>query len=188
MSILNILVEREHALIGVDTEAVGPDGTRIQVSKVLPLIHLNCVLAGRGNIFPILLGLSMLSQRKDFDFDSFVDGIPGLLASFELKESRQAIAVVCFSPRQNRMVGRVWDRQNLANGFVAQDIDGYYNGPFDSSFGDMANFDSPAGMIPLARAQKKLIEEKEPSAAVGGRLIAVEITRRGIWIEPVCTL
>lgn len=189
MTILNILVEHQRALVGVDTEAITADGTRFQVSKLLPVVHLNAVLTGRGAAV-VQLGLWAWICATRHDLDTVADEAAAFLnMAFKSTEPQpseppvqQAIALVGWSPRQSRIIGRVFTREDLATGFVARDIAQYYWAPLDPSFGEMSYFHDMGGLENLARAQERLITEKEPAAAAGGRLICAKITRCSVEI------
>lgn len=76
MSILNVHVEKDRALIAVNTEGVHPDGRKTgNAPKIFVLAHTNAVLAFSG---PVAVGL-----RVYFDCCSSLLGLDDLFKTFE---------------------------------------------------------------------------------------------------------
>ena len=86
MSLANVYVADDHALIGVDTAAgpawSGQSETEAHFSrgrsKLLPLPHSNVVIAGRGYI-DVLSGVFGYMVATGHDFDSAAAALPSML-------------------------------------------------------------------------------------------------------------
>lgn len=202
MTILNCWITPERALIGTDTEmavpcGAAPEGKRAQCTKLLPLVHLNAVLACRGEaiFFKAVFDAINLSGGDDLDavFDAMAGALPGLLSATRdglrmggvthatIPDS-QTIVLVGWSPRAGRIVGVEWTQETSARGFVADDINPHYIAPWNRSIEPFADPTTPETMMQLARKQVRLMRERAPGAAAGGKLILAELTRDAMTI------
>lgn len=194
MSILNVWIEPDAALVGVDT-ATGmtrEDGTPLEFSKMFPIVHANTIVAGRGHSLFLSSLFVMCNGRGDFD--SLVEEMPLLLqlAFDQIKDlpllappegiDRQMIVVVGWSAKLGRMAGRDYIQEDRARGFVASEITPHHLAPWDDSFAGLPDPKTPADMANLASEQVRMMREKAPDAAAGGRFIVAEITQRGMQI------
>jgi hypothetical protein len=189
VSILNVWVERQRALVCVDTQGVGNDGTRGDVTKLAVLPHINAVLACRGHL-AFLSTCWMMMAMSSRGFDELVEAMStilplafqnvvqtaGALGVDPATLDRQTLVFVGWSPRAQRMIGREWMQETAAQGFVADDIDPHHIAPWHES---MPNEDpnNAERMQRLAAAQVRSIRENAPHEAAGGRLIVAELTR-----------
>jgi hypothetical protein len=172
----------------------------------MPLPHLHAVFGFRG-AQPIFSSLLMFLHMSIWeDLDELCAHLPEVLpAAVEAaKAAMQAdprfappnpavleeaqLAVIGWSPREDRMVGRVFTQAPPAKGFRAESIRDTLTAPTDPSIENLPDPDTPAAMERLARAQVALIKATDPAAAGGGRLLLCEITRRDITITRYCDL
>lgn len=206
MSLVNAFVYPDHAFVCVDTEAVLPDGTSAEVSKLFALPHVNAVVACRGTVLlnSILMAFVVAA---DGDFDGISKRLPNLLSeAFEraialapaLSVAEELVGcaeviIVGFSPAMDRIVLHSFKRETLAGDFVTTNNVGSYSiGPYWADIG--LNIDAlrlkpnGEGLETLALAQVQLMRVREPAAAAGGRLILAEIRRGSMTIRTVCDL
>jgi hypothetical protein len=201
---LNAWVEPERALVGVDTE-VAMLGVKAlgSVNKLFILIHLNAVLAFRGNLRFAAVLLAHC-QNPCSNFDELLDRMPAFVRiafrqmtrSLSLIErirvgkslDEQSVVLVGCSARAGRMIGRAYEQESRETGFVVEDLNPYYNAPWDVSLPQFPDLKTPQGMGVLARAQTRLLREKAPDVATGGRFIVAEIRRDSMTIATVCEL
>lgn len=205
MSILNIRLRGDYALIAVDTGAVMPDGSLLELSKLAPLIHIPAVIGYRGTSPFMPLVFMRCVMKAGRDLENLLDDVPTILpAAFEqllaweaqglpqhsdAPIDKQMIALVGWSRKQEKMIGRIWEQADRAAGFIATDITTVHIGPWHQS---IAHLDEPfvaADMERLARAQVQLMRDKTPALVTGGRLFVASLDRKGtISIRPQCNL
>ena len=191
MSVLNIWIEPDHALIGVDTQAADVSGKVGHVGKLVPLVHLGAVMAFRG---AVIFGVSVFSgvNIAGAKFDELIDGMPLLLPGM-LNETRrlvaatgaesldrldrQEIALVGWSDRAKRIVGRVWTQQDPRAGFVAAEISPYDIAVWDPSFKQLEDPRTPEAMVRLIQAQCRLLHRVEPELYAGGRAVIARVSK-----------
>lgn len=199
MSIMNVWLERSHALVGVDTAAKSLEGQTGQMSKLVPLVHLNAVIAFRGcalfaaGVFATLLALGPKTADVLFEclpqiFPHALDQVRRAVQSGGLAAGgaaeMQEIALVAWSGASSCMKGRVWTKRTAEGEFVQTDIGKEYICVWDPSLESYPEPSSAARMANLARAQCRLIWEKEPEVAAGGEFIVAQLSRSGLAIGP----
>lgn len=205
MSIVNAFIYPDRGIVYVDTDCVDADGRHWDVSKIFPLPHLPAVIAFRGSI-AFQAGVVARAMVTGADFDDLANLLPGLLAeasavaieiaprvsmTAELAGTAEAV-IVGFSAAMSRVVAHRFKRETLADTFVATlNVGSYVVAPcWDDIGADVASIHRQVdrdGMKALAFTQARLLGEREPSSAAGGRLIITEITRSGMTIESVCS-
>lgn len=206
MSLLNIYVHPSspsYALVGVDTEGLDvQSGKRYQVGKMLPIVHLNAVLAVRGAAYvlgPIANALLLapapfdeLLERAGEVFQSAVVAIDDYFAKQgwpSLPDSDQEIALVGWSTSRRRFVGRVWQSETRDRRFDPIDFDSaYIIGGADEQLRSIKTPTNPIAMGELAKVQCRRVRELEPGVAVGGRFIVAWLREDHMKIETVCNL
>lgn len=198
MSIVNVLVDRDRAVVAVDTQVLVQvdhehPPTMGHMSKMLPLVHVNTVLASRGDPRFMLHAFSTLNPICDdaMGVDFIADLLPTLLnaelrvvppevlgQSHEVyavgwsKATGHARGVRCFRP--------------VGGEFTLQEV-GESIGP-DLGLGSVPPIRWPDQMTKVARRQVALQRDAFPDAAIGGRLLQATITERGMTIENLCDL
>ena len=78
MSILNVFVTPDCALMGVDTDATMPDGTTYQVSKMVVVPHLSTVVGFRGLDLMQMAACPVIVGFKG-KFDALVDSMSEII-------------------------------------------------------------------------------------------------------------
>lgn len=207
MSLLNVYIAPpgpgSYALVGVDTESLAVDsGKRFETSKLMPIVHMNAVLAFRGAA-AVQGPIASLAATMCGSFDeclehagSFIPlAIEGVNRATDLQRiprmtvERQEIALVGWSPQRGRFVGRMWRRETLAEGFVPIDIEGaFILGGDDEAIARLRTPTTPVAMGELAKVQCRRLRELEPGITVGGRFIVAWLRDDGMRIEIVCDL
>lgn len=200
MSLLNVWIERDRALVGVDTAGRDAGGRSWRMAKMAPLVNLNAVLAFRGSsaFAAVIVGNCMLFGQ---DLETLMEVLPPLFPA-ALNEARaqsareqaseacrqslelQEVVLVGWSNAHRRMRGRRWTRRDVAGEFVQAGIDREYIAVWHDSLAGLADPKTPAEMAALASAQCRLIWEKEPTVAAGGEFIVAQLAPRGMLIGP----
>lgn len=208
MSLLNVWVEPERILIGVDTAAMfisvggtpkaangAAAGTRFECSKMLPIVHLNAILAGRGSgwLLPHLLTASYV--RPWAGLDQLFDDMPRLLSAARIKtlipliHPRHEILLAGWSERLGRMRAVMYVQQRRLVGFVPNEVEEIWIGPWEDDVqGAPVEPDSRQTMAELMRAQLADARVRFPNMAVGGRALVAEVTREQMRVEELCGL
>lgn len=207
MSIVNAFVSPECAVVCADTEA-GPDGgPYTEVSKLVPLPHMNAVVAFRGSMlflsgaltgmFVSGCGFDELSRQMPdllkLSSDTAIRMLPrvDLAGAMTSEEAGYGEAIlVGFSPTVGRIVGHHFRRQTLDSGFVTTNNVSYFSAPawndVDLALPSLHNQPSREGLKELALAQMRLVRERNtPGEAAGGRLIYAEIRRDSMTVEAI---
>lgn len=202
MSLVNVWISPDRALVGVDTEGVTLDGTHNEVSKMIPLVHANLVLATRGHM-GFLNALFGTSYAVGGDFDAIVEKMPMILSyAFNHLMSqassagvadqgnfdRQDAFIVGWSRKHCRMLGMSYSQETAKDGFTGREIDSWCVSPWEDP-GVMPPIpNTPEVLKEVARTQASFASDPRSEAAVGGRLLVAEITRDGIIITSRCDL
>lgn len=201
-------VEPNRILIGVDSAAMfqsvggrpkavygAPAGTRFECSKMLPIVHLNAILAGRGSgwLLPHLVASSY--RRPWADLDQLFDNMPRLLAASRFKtlipliHPRHEILLAGWSKRSNRMRAVMYVQQRRLVGFVPNEVEEIWIGPWEDDVqGAPVDPDSRQTMGELMRAQVADARVRFSNMAVGGRALIAEISTGQVRIEELCRL
>lgn len=205
MSILNTWVDGDRAWIAVDTQTIHHlDGREFEFQKMIPLIHQNAVIAGRGTaaFLPTVFYHVAVSVLQ---FDDLVELMPQILrvafadmikgaaaAGIEVADDieKETIVLIGWSNRHKRMVSVEYTQLDGLLGWTAQTVGPAYFSPWIEGmkapdFSDPFNRDS---MRQLAELQVRTIKEHAPGAAGGGRYIIAELSRDRMTIETICEL
>jgi hypothetical protein len=207
MSLLNVYIAPpgpgSYALVGVDTESMSLDsGRRFQTSKLMPIVHMNAVLAFRGAAMiqgaiatVIMSGGWTVDEWLAHDGQAFQSVIGGMDRLAELQKSppmtteAQEIALVGWSPQRNRFAGRVWKRETYSAGFVPIDVEtALILAGDDEVIGRVRVPTNPVAMGELAKVQCRRLRELEPGITAGGRFIVAWLREDHMRIETVCDL
>jgi len=205
MSIVNVWVWPERAIVVADTEGRCPLFGVIEVSKMVPLVHANAILAVRGNGGPLGLLYGGLS-RVPCNFDELVTMIPEVapanvahhekqardigLTEAEMAEVRATdqIILVGWSEAARRMQGWRFDRWGAETKFQTFPINPWFVAPaadFDLSLPVPQSRDD---LTRIARRQTTWHRQNLPGKAIGGRILSAEITQRGMTISELCEI
>jgi len=191
MSLLNVHVTEDLALVAVDTDGVNPAGKHFEICKLYPLAHANTLLAGQGERRFLLEAFSWICMADgDVDYDVIVDSMPGMLRrmaegarAHRAPDLRYTIAVVGFSPKAERVCGR-WYEGVVTGEFEVHSL-GSRVSPWP--FPDRAAIPADeASHVELARRQTAW--HKTQGVAGGGRLLLAELTRDGMSSRSITDL
>lgn len=216
MTIMNALVTPERGIVGVNTEMhaivglnrqqLGLRGSAKHCSKLIPLGHVNAVLAARGPIPFLMILFPNCNCLGGDDFDTLIDNMPALLnkSTGELLQAARANGVtddrqiygqeavlVGWSPSRDRVVGYAFVRRDRQTGFIKTEIDDRVLCPWEHSWGDYIEYTNADEMGKCAQDQcrgLKRLESIPGEGAAGGRFIVAEVTRDGMTIRTVCNL
>lgn len=201
MSIVNAWVLPDRALVGVDTERGSLNSTTIsQCSKMVPLPHINGILAGAGHclFFGMCVGVCV-NEGGDFDqlvekipaelpriFGQFVAGLRSLGGeSFLADAAHQQLIFVGWSRKLRRFAGWEYLQERRMAGFKCDAIEPGSICPWHESLPELPDPKTPEAMLALARAQKEMAGEQFPGRAIGGRFIVAELTAGGMSIREI---
>ncbi len=207
MSLLICTVRQDRISLCVDTDATRPDGSRFRTSKILPLVHANAALAGRGNegfLSAVYLhclhfggvDIEGLQEQMQFALISVAAQIvqSGLSYADEKAglDGGQEIILAGFSSQEQRQMVRVY-RGNIANGIFFQTdigVDSFTVAPatWDQQREIAPPLETVADMASVARAQVAWLRKAKPGCAAGGDLIAARIERGRMTISKECEL
>ncbi len=164
---------------------------------MLPIPAIGAVLALRGAASFMALVHAHSQASCPRNFDELLLGIPAALpvlfqlaidAAGKLKRdpsplTAEQVFFVGWSDAQQRIIGRSFCQETLAEGFLVEDIETVIIAPWDESQATIPDPSTPILMEALIRAQVRLLHGKAPDAAAGGRLILCEITKDSMTIS-----
>lgn len=184
MSLLNVWVSPDRALIAVDTDGMTPGGPHFGMSKLLPLVHAQTVFVGRGDrrfLWDLFSRYHL--ANADVDYDAIVDSLPTLLASViaglrqdEREHFEYQFAIVGWSSAQERVCGRWYVGRTDDDGYDVDEL-GARVAPWQSKEAPRVP-DSQENIRWLAERQVAWLQSE--GSAGGGRLLVAHITRREI--------
>jgi hypothetical protein len=210
MTICNVFIGRDRALIGTDSLAAFmeqgkdllPESERRNrhTSKFWLYPHASMVLSGRGDVMlaaMVRLHMDLASVR---DFDHAVKLMPEILAgSYQaaMAQRKQSTGVEMFpgadiilvgrSPSMLRFEGWRWSRRAEDAGFTASRIDTWLDLPEVHNIERVVLPNTPERMEALARAQMAWANENYPGMC-GGNLIIAELTLGAIDVRTIANL
>lgn len=197
MSIVNIVIERDRALIGVDTlAAFMPEADAVMsederqdrhTGKVSFLPQINCAVTGRGDHLLIHHVHFQLAAGAVRGFDQAVQFMPELLAvafsnamTYRLMHVGEVtfpgadVVLVGWSSSLLRFEAMRWTRRTEAEEFVATRIERVLMLPEIDQIEEVETPDNPARMQALMRRQLAWVDREHPGNA-GGRLLLAEL-------------
>lgn len=197
MSIMNVWIDRDRALVAVDTQALSQvDGKFRDASKLLALPHANAVLAARGEIVYFGWVFNGLQTSGAADYDAMVQAMPELLAQNErlfrgFQKSYGVetfngyeIALVGWSAAIGRMLGVRYEKWPGDPHVRATAIDPWSLSP-NAGWERVPKL--PEELEQASRDQVAMLRTL-PCVAAGGRLIVAEVTRNAVNVQTVCEL
>lgn len=199
MSILNVWSTPKLALVCADTLAGETGGARVgQISKFLPLPHLNCVMGMRGSAIFLTQVFVAVSCRPFDTFDELLDALPKDLpqifkaavetcrGAFGVVDAtpmnHQELVLVGWSHRSQGMTAFQFVQDDPKKGFAQSWIKDQFSAPWDESLAALPEPSNVPRMEQLAHAQLQLIREKAPGFASGGRLMICQIQKGSMII------
>lgn len=211
MSILICVVKSDHAWLCVDTDATLPDGSRgHRLPKLLPMVHANAALAGRGSWGFFYAVFSQCACKGGAEIENMLVQMPGFLmetsaqcaqavrngAPYLDKEAgldgSQEIILAGWSKLKHRPVVRVY-RGSFLDGIFSQTdipVGSCATAPaaWDPKTEGPPPLDSIADMAKVARGQVAKIREEFPNAAAGGEFIVTRIECDRMTVSRECDL
>lgn len=207
MSLLNFRADPDRLIVAFDTAAdlsvVAGSRVRGEASKCWHIAHANCVVAVRGNshILPALGYTLGLTTCRSFDeVSTFIAAgtldqlVPALLGTYAAsggvrddcwwQHSEDECFLGGWSDRNGRMVGQKFIRAPGSQEFAVGPLMRYGFSPGDpfvniDEAGAGALFCSDQALTQAAQQQVAWAKINCPGAAIGGRLLCFELTRRG---------
>lgn len=206
MSIVNAFVTPDYGLVCADTEGGLEGGPYIEVSKLIPLPHMNAIIAFRGLVLFYMVVVSGAVAASSFD--ELAMQMPDLLKLASDKATEVVsklypmgpitiddagcgeVILVGFSHAMDRFVVHHFRRDTLEQGFAIKSNVEYVVSPgwadVDFDLPSIHSHPSKEGMKTLALKQFNLVRERgQEGIATGGRLIFAEIRQSGMTIESV---
>jgi hypothetical protein len=207
LTIINAFIAHDHALVGVDSECRGDDGKIHPVAKMLPIVHMNAVLAVAGNLLyanKLMSTIHLLSA----DFDELLADMPKLLRAalamtktqgdlsgvkFQKDPAGETVVVAGFSPKAGRVIGRYWHdfREREINPCIVHPSFDNLDPALFARLDALPRPDSMQAMARMAQEQAAIYRENRermPRFHAGGQFIIAGITPGGLAITPVCEL
>lgn len=196
MSILNVYIEHDRALVAVDTQTLAPDGDRRDMSKLLMLPHAGTAIASRGEIgfFGWVFNAAFASGAAGYD--ELCGKMPEILAQTEQQYRQFArtqgvetftgykIALVGWSDAIGRMLGVCYQKWPDWEAMRAAPISPWILSP---NAGWEQTPTLPDDLEQASRDQVAVLR-KFPCVAAGGRLLVAELTRHAATVQNVCEL
>jgi hypothetical protein len=202
MSLLNVLMRPDYALVGVDTDCANfQDGSHMHVSKMLVLAHIPAVLAGRGG-FALFKRVFDIAHGNGGDLDELLAVMPQILyqlaaspAHADRKGFKDELAVVGWSARLNRPLARKFN-VSVEREVRSFDIEfATVSPPYWDLSKDPPPFENMEDLVAIAKSQAAYLKERFPEGrqdgrptSGGGRLIVARISRHGLLIKEKCDL
>ncbi len=202
MSILNAWASPDEILVAADTQVVTNEGEINECSKLIVLPHINAVLGCRGVVlFYSIVAMQCVQLAGDFDrlaaeLRTWLPRIFGRMVQ-ELQAcgrldmaaiEGETILLAGWSTAARRMVARVWQQDTAAGGFIETEASPAYVSPFNEGLFDQEAPRTPELMEVLARKQARLLRDRVPGCAAGGRLVVGRVTQRAVTVSTVADL
>ncbi|VTU29701.1 hypothetical protein H6CHR_03247 [Variovorax sp. PBL-H6] len=194
MSIIDVFVSPQKAMVIVDTELKTQDGRFIEGSKMLTLPHANMLIAARGtnvftNVLFSALHLAPFTTMDAFDkvmFDLLkqtTDHLKTVEEHFTQSIYEVELALVGYSHYYSGMHCVAYESHD-ASGFTAQEITDAYYAPWHESWGAApTGFPTPGIARAIASEQVSDLLAMHPDKPFGGRLLLAELTREDLKIS-----
>lgn len=191
MTIVNVYADENRALIAADTHFAGPGGT-FEGCKLLPLPHLNAVVAARGYL-PFIATVFSAFLTFGRDFDAIGGNIPSVMDQIRRVhgaswEGDQEIFVVGWSRSRGRMALMQF---RLADGFqcIEHPVPGVSLAPWDAAWGELPEPGTVPEMIRTMRAQHQRTRALfDASVGCGGSVICAELRPTSVSLSAVAEL
>ena len=192
MSLLISVIRPELVRLAVDTEALWPDGTRDQVSKLVVVPHASLVCVGQGDAsLNGCLFKHLVMGRGTMDYDNAISAVPRAIADFVVTLRAHGVTggyrvhLAGYSPARGRMLGHLWegsvDSDEVDDDEMGAEGIGFAIAPWQSERPPIP--DSPTEFHALAAEQVKLL--REAGTAGGGCLMLTEITTAEVRIRNI---
>lgn len=185
MTIMNVYLERDRAIVSSNTEIRSADGSTGYADKIFPLPHVNCVIAGRGEV-NVLLNVYLQAYTLLKDFDGMAELWNILLTHIVTEIYTKPRGDVRPLAAEVVLVGRSKARQEMVCYYAKIEEDGAMElhdvkagilTPWDGSWGPIPQI-SPdrTTCVALARQQAALGDKFYPEKCWHGDLTVAEVT------------
>lgn len=196
MSLVNIHLQPNRALVAVDTEVMYAKGAGYGAGAKMALLpHANALLAIRG--INIVLGMTYCHAILESipTFDALEKAIPGYLRialdyldsdaqnlfgkpAIEAQAFNQELSLVGYSEQRGRMCALVFSSKGSKDigVFELEERDAHFS-PWTEAWGDPIAPDTPERMRFISLLQVDNGSAMEPDAPLGGRLLLCELTK-----------
>lgn len=197
MSLLNVWVSAERALVAVDSAVKIPStNSYLEASKLVSLPHANLVMAVMGEVaFLGYVFYEIHHALSTIDYDVLADTLQLEIDSFYKQFRWQAkyagapldafrgceIVIVGWSSRQRRILGMRLSLRPNAAAFVPSVIDPWCIMPAADWTADAPPPIHSSNLLrQAATKQVRWTQLHQPSAAIGGKLVVAEITAAAV--------
>lgn len=191
MSLMNVWIEPDRATVAVDTTGISSIHGKVSLSKLVPLVHMNAVIAGRGN--GGLIGVLYSGVcRMPITFDDMAAHMPKFLADTLIEYERAArlagyepdqvstvdqVAFVGWSESEDRMVGWLYLRGVGERTFTQRRIRPWVVMPGEPFTALPDTPKSHADHLRIGRQQTRWHRSALPGRAIGGDMIVAELDK-----------
>lgn len=201
MSLVNISLTPQRALIAVDTETGNPNGEFGEGSKMTLLPHCNIVLAVRGTT--VLMGtvFSGAVMAWPSDFETIEKNMPAVMTqtidymranaaqlfpNTEIDQddhrnvADQNVMMVGYSPSRGRMAAVAFSTSRSSAEVASYELEAIdaNAAPWSEDWEeDMFDPNTPELMLSLAKFQRKRCKSILADTPIGGRLMLCELTK-----------
>lgn len=204
MSIVNVLITPDRAVVAVDTLAEDAiSGELSEGAKLLLIPQHNIVIAGRGSaqfflrIYHLCLEASF---RKAFSIEQIMRELGPVMdqlwpnyvraaqdARLDLAQLESEIVVVGWSKAQGRIVGTAYAKSDVEQHARVAALVGGIASPGEPLRGGPDSFE-PEAILAAGRRQAEYLNAQEGRAVAGGRLIATFLQRGEAVVKDLGTI
>ncbi|MFX1725327.1 hypothetical protein [Stenotrophomonas sp. AS1] len=204
MSILNVLMTPEQAVVAVDTLAQDVlSGELSEGAKLLLIPQHNIVVAGRGSgqfflrIYQLCLEASF---RKAFSIEQIMREVGPVMdqlwpnyvqaaldAGLGLDQLNSEIVVVGWSKTQNQIVGTAYAKSDVESPARVASLVGGIASPGEPLRGAPDSFE-PEAILSAGRRQAEYLNDQDGRLVAGGRLIAAFLQRGEAVVKDLGTI
>jgi len=204
MSILNVLMAQDQAVVAVDTLAQDAiTGEASEGAKLLLIPQHNIVMAGRGSGQFLLrlyqLGLEA-SFRRDFSIEQLMREVGPVMdqlwpnyvqaaldAKMYLDRLQSEIVLVGWSKAQDRVVGTAYAKSAAERPTRVAELVGGIASPGEPLRDGTDSFE-PEAILAAGRRQAEHLNAQEGRVVAGGRLIAAFLRRGEAAVRDIGTI
>lgn len=199
---MNVWVHPDRATIAVDTTGISVIHGKVSVSKLVPLVQINAVIAGRGS--GGLIGVLYSGVcRMPFSFDDLAAHMPEFLNKSLIEYERvcrlagyepedvstvDQIAFVGWSESEDRMAAWLYVRGERERTFSARRISPWTIAPGECFSERPAVPTNHEEVVHIAVKQTAWHLAAHPGKAIGGDLLVADLTRTSLTITTACDL
>ena len=198
MSLVNVWIEQNKALVAVDTNGLGlvETGENEEWSKLLTIPHIGAVFAARGQRLTFINLFAQCSFAfNGLTFDHLIESLPSLIKSVisltpnDMKDMDMTtdVYVIGWSPKQQRISAYQYNINIAEQRWSASEITNCRIAP-GGNISSVPVLDTIEAMVDIANKQITYVREEFPGTPIGGRLLIAEITKDSISIQTVSNL